>query len=424
MAIVWTGFPTTDTVRICYHAESAGVVVRTVLSTGASQTWTSDADYYNNGCATFTGLSAGSEYHYSVYADDVLVYASDYPARTIPTDRAWKIAVISCMQYQALSPVAKAISNDPDIYIVFAIGDTPYADQGTGKWGVTFNLLSTDYSFANWVKTYEAWHRNPWIEEMGLRKGLVRTWSDHEWKDSIKQSAETPEERATAIAALTSWCVGNPPNTDVGIDSDAVYCRGNVNDVVEFFVLDTISYASDFSLTDTGDKNTYTKTMLGLTQRDWLKDGITDSTAGIKFVLSPSMTGAWPDNHAESWKNFQNEEMNIRDVTSVVTTTAWLSGDYHHCMVRHSADPWHLDVNGCPAHVGVFHDVAAYTDDLVWLAAGGLSADCVYGFTTVEFSADGQQANIVCQDIRDRAWRGSIRAGANELIENVPRIGA
>lgn len=428
---MWLGHGGATHKTVCWHADAPGKTI-TVACNGV--TWSAaavtDAAKANNVAITINGLSPNTEYPYSIYEDNVLVYASngsrssgaDYPhLRTHPTiGSRLKIAWASCIQAQVASPIMQMILEDVDIFTLYILGDTPYADDpGTTYWGVTWTTITTDPSFANWSKVFEAWHRNPANQRCLRAVECLRSWNDHEIMDNgSPDQAFFVNNLATARSVMAAWCVGNPANDDAGIDSGALYFRNTVGPI-EHFVIDTQSYKSAISATDDASK-----TLQGSNQKAWLKSRLLSSTAGFKSIALGYRLGSALTDHVDG-STYQTEEAEIHTHINGngIACTYFLEGDFHACSMTTSVSPWKLGVNPCPGGVSVFHamgagysgDVAAKLTDY----AGTAPAKHHFAYGIEDVAPDWQSVELQIQLASSRPnspwWRGIVDAGINAL---------
>lgn len=426
---MWLGHGGPYHKTVCWHSDGSGRQV-TVQANG--QTYSAAAvtasGLSNNVAITVNGLSPDTEYPFSVFEDGVLVYTSngsrdndvEYPhLRTHPLiGTAFSVAWTSCIQLQSGSPVMIRMRKDASILAVIMYGDTPYADDpGATWWGLTWTTITVDPSFANWSKTFEAWHRNYLVQRLLRGVELIRGWNDHEIMDNgSPDDAFYVSNLATARSVMAAWSVGNPANTDPGIDVGALYFRW-VAGPIEHFVLDTQSYKSAISATDNASKTLY-----GATQKQWLKDYAAASAAGFKAIGSGYRLGTALTDHADGPKSYQTEEAELLTYFEAVACSYWHEGDFHAVSVTHKANPWKLGICPCPGGVGVFHSHGAgYSGDVVAKGAGylGNTVGLSHAYGVQRISADWQSVTIEIQMMNKRSnspwWRGTVDAGVNAL---------
>lgn len=161
-------------------------------------------------------------------------------------------------------------------------------------------------------------------------------WDDHEVRNNFSGLHE-PLMPAGRQALLEYWPIGPPPE-----DPHRLYRTFRRGADLELFVLDTRQYRSRNEEPD-GER----KTMLGATQREWLLDGLSHSTATWKVIatsvpLSNRKAGTVQIPGNDSWARgadgtgFQTElraiVRTIRD--RHIRNVVWLAADVHYAQVN------------------------------------------------------------------------------------------
>ena len=127
------------------------------------------------------------------------------------------------------------------------------------------------------------------------RTPTLGIWDDHDFGPN--NSDRTAEGRMESLATFQSmWA--NPSYGEPG--HPGIYHHFQHGDIA-FFMLDDRFYRSPNRSEDRGDK-----TMLGERQWAWLKAGLKQSTAKLKFIASGS---EWQKHgHVDSWTSFRREQ--------------------------------------------------------------------------------------------------------------------
>ncbi len=156
-------------------------------------------------------------------------------------------------------------------------------------------------------------------------------WDDHEVKNNFsgRYEAQMPLGRQ---ALLEYWPIQSPAD-----DSTRLYRSVRYGADVEIFILDTRQYRSRNAELDGPNK-----TMLGRTQRAWLLDGLSRSTATWKVIatsvpLSSPKSGSVTMPGSDSWAKgsdgtgFEHELRAIVDVivSRPIRNVVWLAADVH-----------------------------------------------------------------------------------------------
>ncbi|MBI3784134.1 MAG: alkaline phosphatase D family protein [Deltaproteobacteria bacterium] len=266
-------------------------------------------------------------------------------------------------------PIFAALSAQPAEFFV-ALGDMIYGDdpcRATGRYGNT--QIPGPASAAGDVAGYWAyWKYNR--EDDGLRHFLGSTatyavWDDHEVRNDFGPLRDTDAAgRHLMPFGLQAFRDYNP------LAAGVMYRRVRWGKQLEIFFLDTRSYRDP---NDASDAPQRAKTMLGAEQREWLKAGLSQSTATWKVVVS-SVPLSIPSGKAEAhdgWANgngttgFENELLDILRFTQRhdVRNQLWITTDVHFASVQHlapfaDAPSFELyEVSTGPLHAGVFPDL-------------------------------------------------------------------
>ena len=140
-------------------------------------------------------------------------------------------------------------------------------------------------------------------------------WDDHEVEDNFDR---THPSLAEGRQAFMEWWPRRTGGTF------QLHRRFSWGPLADFFLLDTRQYRSPSNAPDDADK-----TMLGTEQKAWLKDGLLESKAPIKVILSPSPFNARMDK--DSWGGYPGERKELDDfiATNTVNRVFVISGDWH-----------------------------------------------------------------------------------------------
>jgi alkaline phosphatase D len=211
------------------------------------------------------------------------------------------------------------------------LGDTVYADNLCPS---PPNEPGADF-LATTLAEFRARHRDQRGAE-GLRRFLEQVpvyvvWDDHEVRNNFAGPFDS--QMSVGRQALREyWPIRVAP-----VDPDRIYRTVRAGSNLELFILDTRQYRSRNS-----DQDGPTKTMLGETQLQWLLNGLTESTATWKVVVTsvplsiPKGGGAGvPGN--DGWAGgadgtgFERERQVIVDrvLERKVKNVVFMAGDVH-----------------------------------------------------------------------------------------------
>jgi alkaline phosphatase D len=216
------------------------------------------------------------------------------------------------------------------------LGDLIYGDDRCPS---PPNVPGADF-LASTLESFRAKHRYQ-REDQALQRFLSAVpvyaiWDDHEVRNNFSGPYE-PLMPAGRQALLEYWPIGTPPE-----DPHRLYRKFRRGADLELFLLDTRQYRSRNEEPD-GEH----KTMLGVTQREWLVDGLIHSTATWKVIatsvpLSNRKAGTIQIPGNDSWARgtdgtgFQTE---LRTIVSTIRdrhirNVVWLAADVHYAQVN------------------------------------------------------------------------------------------
>jgi alkaline phosphatase D len=167
-----------------------------------------------------------------------------------------------------------ALAQVPADFFLF-VGDTIYADQVCGG-----NPRQAGYDFvARRLADFWSKHRynreDPAVQAFYRRTSVYAIWDDHEVRSNFAGPTEPLMEPARR--AFIDYFPIQPPRDEPG----RLYRKFRWGALLEVFILDTRQYRSASSMHDGPGK-----TMLGATQRRWLIESVSSSSAVWKVVVS------------------------------------------------------------------------------------------------------------------------------------------
>ena len=267
-----------------------------------------------------------------------------------------------CRDQQVGLPMFRVIDAvDPDFFI--ALGDMVYADndcEAVGRYGneqVPLILPGAALSREAFDQRWAYVRSDPDLQALLAQSGYYGVWDDHEVINDFD-----PDSAGSAFApgqaAFRHWS---------GISDGEMYRRFRWGQHVEMFILDTRSYRST-----NGQQDGPGKTLLGVAQREWLVDGLRESDATWKFVVSsvPLVipTGWPPEGPRDGWANagsetgFENELLGMLDALGCVSGLVWLTTDVHFATAFALQAPagWSfVELVTGPMHAGLFPSQSA-----------------------------------------------------------------
>jgi alkaline phosphatase D len=253
-------------------------------------------------------LTPGAEYYYRIRINGELDRYLPLPfrTRTAPRGRAdFRVAFGSCarLQYDAVQRIWDvATALEPDLMLW--LGDNIYAD--------------TDVP----ATIAEVYRRQRLVERLQplLRSTpSLATWDDHDF--AYNDSDRTNPIREEALTLFKSYWA----NPSYGLpNAPGVFFKYDYSGV-DFFVLDGRYNRDPADAPDTPGK-----TMLGAVQKQWLKDGLSESRAPFKVLVSGGgFTMA--ERGGDTWAVYTHERNELLDFIrdNNISGCFGISGDSH-----------------------------------------------------------------------------------------------
>lgn len=229
--------------------------------------------------------------------------------------------------------------------LFIGLGDMIYAD-GTCAAAGPFNnaqlpraeqpLRDTENFMAHWRYNYA----DPAFAQVRHNLVYEPAWDDHEivndFGPTTARSADAPDVDLLS-PGRAAFIASNPvaPPADA---PEQLYRRFRYGKHAEFFLLDTRQYRDANALTDTG---VLPKSLLGASQRRWLLEALSTSTATWKFVVSSvpiTIPTGWPvEKGRDGWASGDGDDGFERELYAMFDALAsnhvngliWLSADVH-----------------------------------------------------------------------------------------------
>ena len=342
-AVVWIRGTSASAVSIAYARAGGGEErqVQVALSLAADRT----------GKAALSGLLPGTRYRYKATqggasAEGGFVTAPAPDSET-PVRFAWSGDLGSqgyCRRVTDGYPIFRAMARVPVDFFLF-VGDTIYGDHVCD--GPEF--VPGSGFVAKTLQHYHAKHRynraDAALQAYFRQTSVFAIWDDHEVVNDFAGSVEP--RMPTGRQAFIDYFPIIPPREEPG----RLYRRFRWGRLLEVFILDTRQYRSDNRSPDGPGK-----TMLGRTQRRWLVEGVSGSSALWKVVVtSVSLSVPTGRKVRDSWSNanilgfpeegatgFARErDAILRDMRiGGIKNLVFLAADAHHTeLIRHRPTP-------------------------------------------------------------------------------------
>ena len=183
--------------------------------------------------------------------------------------------------------------------------------------------------------------------------GTVAQWDDHEVTNDFYGTDLTPGFQAQMTAGNQAFRDYMPMRDDGG-DPMQLYRSFQWGQAAEFFVIDDRqyrdpqAYVTEPACLDMGEPivlpagtcaaeiNNPSRTYLGATQKQWLKDGLLNSTATFKFVMNGPLISSLIFLPYDRWDGYAAERTEMVDYikTNDIRNVIFLSTDIHALIVN------------------------------------------------------------------------------------------
>lgn len=267
---------------------------------------------------SISGLNANDIYWHRVLVDGVVQNTGlVHKFTTFPSGSAtFKFAVFADVAPTDRAAAAYGNAKADGALFAIQLGDLDHRNPGT---------LAACRTMHREMKDHTKLHGGAFADNILSKMPLVHVWDDHDYcgQDEDKNCSN----KANALQAFDEhWPTYLRPNASAGL-----WHSFEVGDA-EFFVLDLRSQRDENADTDNSDKSMLDGNLISDDQKDWLKNGLSNSTATWKFLIS-SVTGnptARPSG-TDAWKDFSTEREELQDYIedNNITGVIMLTGDIH-----------------------------------------------------------------------------------------------
>lgn len=312
---VWSGAvtPTSATVKAKLLHDSD--TVRLLVSPNEDLTSPFSSDVYparldlNNRLVsiTMTGLKADTQYYYAIESQGRVDPVWRGKFRTFPRSPAsFSFAFGSCAETGSAHPIFETIRNLNPLFFLHT-GDMHYRD-------IPFNDRTI------FREAYEMVLASPTQSALYQDIPLVYMWDDHDFgpNDSDALSPSREAARLTYQEYVPHYPLA------AGSGNVPIYYAFSVGRV-RFIITDLRSERSPKSAPD--DAN---KTMLGITQKNWLKQELLKGKYFYTLTIWVS-TADWFPQLSDGWQLYATERREFADFIKAnhITKLAMLTGDLH-----------------------------------------------------------------------------------------------
>lgn len=256
-----------------------------------------------------------------------------------------RFAVVSCSNYQSgYFNAYKDIALKNDVDAVIHLGDYFYEYGATGSDPNRLHEPETEIlSLADYRMRHSQYKLDPDLRHVHQLYPFIAVWDDHEtannsWMDGAENHTEGTEgawgdRKFYGQKSYFEWM----PIRDIHNSVDTIHRRIPYSNLVDLLMIDTRLQGRQEQIGTTGAAVTDTnRTLLGYTQRDWLIQQLSNSTAQWKIIgnqvmmspLSAPIIGLVND---DQWDGYPAERAKIlshvrdNNINNVVV----LTGDIH-----------------------------------------------------------------------------------------------
>ena len=265
--------------------------------------------------ATLNGLSSDTRYQYVVSIDGKSDPNRKGSFKTAPIEgksSAFRLAITSCMKIgKPQGSWGLLLAENPDLHIT--VGDTHYAD-------------TTDPTVQ--LRHHVAYRREKEFANVLRNVPIYAIWDDHDYGPNNSDGTAKGKEFSLA-GWKQAWA-----NPKLGTaDTPGAFFKFSRGDV-DFFVVD-----SRYHRSPNEDQDDEKKRMLGDAQFEWLINGLKNSKARFKMIISGSTLH---HSKVDGWRIYTFSRHRLFDAIkeNEISGAMYVSGDVHQSLVweHHESD--------------------------------------------------------------------------------------
>lgn len=324
---------------------------------------------------TVNNLSPNTYYYYRFsYAGQYSRIGRTKTFPVGPVSRA-RFAFISCQKINVGEYAAFKNMLAHNLDFVVHLGDYIYETSSSSAWPT--NLQKNPVDLASYRGRYMLYRGDRNLRKLHARVPWIMTWDDHEFKNNYDANSITAQWRRDSYKA---YYESMPLRLPAGLPADfkdlRIYRGFKYGDLIDMMVLDTRQYRSDppkcntilangVTVPEAGitvgggscfttDRYAPARSMLGATQKQWLKNSLSASSASWKTIanqqiMADTLTALLPAPAATTlaadpalgsegtWQGYAAERKEIMDhiAANGIGNVVVLSGDAHISLVAH-----------------------------------------------------------------------------------------
>jgi phosphodiesterase/alkaline phosphatase D-like protein len=277
--------------------------------------------------ARIPGLQPDTFYWYVWQsADDMSPIGRTKTAPDPASDKEIAIGYSSCQRLTAgfFNAHKDAAAHELDLYAF--LGDYTYEYAAEKDDGGAYDELATN-DLASYRAKLQFYRSDPHLRELHRLHPTVHVWDDHEVENDYTAGDPEPSalQRSSGYRADFEW----HPRLSVPGDRYRLFRNWRMGKHAELFMLDQRQYRTTGAPGDT---------LLGKSQLDWLKTGLSGSGTSWKFIGNPTMITMLTLNspvggvalNPDQWDGYLAERNDLlAHIGSGIDDVAFLTGDIH-----------------------------------------------------------------------------------------------
>ena len=307
---LWSGAITATTFTWSAKCSASATNVRLVISRSpglSNPAYSTDPVATANGHAknTVEGLDPNTTYYWGLLVDGVLKDGTIGRFKTLPDSAAfsYRFTLGSCSDNDVATSFTGMAALNPLFFV--HMGDIHYGDVNTTTLAdhlAAMNGMFSDSDIADFYATTPT----------------LSVWSDHDY------CGDASDEDSTGKATAQSAFRAKRPHPTLEV-ADGIYHSVQIGRVV-FVMTDGRSFRTDPNATDDASK-----TVLGSTQKTWLKNLLVDA-AYDDCIFALVVPEPWMGTSDDAWSEYTTERAELGDyiiANGLLGRVIMLSGDAH-----------------------------------------------------------------------------------------------
>jgi alkaline phosphatase D len=293
-----------------------------------------------------TGLAAGTCYYFDFQSGGNFSTIGRTRTADLGANAHVRFAVVSCSNYQhGYFNAYRAIAERNDVHAVLHLGDYIY-EYGAGAYSANIEDRVHEpsneiVSLEDYRLRYSHYRLDNDLQELHRQYPFICVWDDHEsandaWTGGAQNHDPSTQglwadRKSNSIQAYFEWL----PIRETSF-ANSIYRKIEYGDLLNLYMLDTRLEGRVEQVGVTSSSlNDPSRTLLGLDQKNWLKDELLNSNAqwnilGQQVMMAPLLAFGVPVN-ADQWDGYQAERSELLNffVDNNIQNVVVLTGDIH-----------------------------------------------------------------------------------------------